>query len=443
MKGKLYLLMAAAVMLGTGVVACGGTGAPSSSSNVSIDYSSIEFNNVTIKYGNPITGSDGEAMRKLVAQFNEEFKGKIFVDETFQSETAYYEALENTIPMKTAPDVALVHSYKVQSYANRNMINDLGAIIDGSGIDLDREDYITSVYDACQFDSKQYAIPLDIHTIVLYYNQDLLDKYNDGKVPTNRAELIEAAKKMPNTQQGGYGLPLATAWPSEYIYTTALYQNGGVEIKDDYNPGFNTPEGKKAMKMVTDLVHVEKISPLNVATDADLQMFNSGKAMFHINGDWMLNSITSSAEETGINFGVTSLSNMFVDEETETSDQIASRSHVFVLPQGRNNPEKLAASTVFIKWMTEHASTWAEVGHVPASNIARETEEYKALPYHKYFGDIDSFRINAPSPYYYEAYSPIFQYVTQAMSNPNLDLDKAFNDAEQEGIELVELAKGI
>ena len=44
-------------------------------------------------------------------------------------------------------------------------------------------------------------------------------------------------------------------------------------------------------------------------------------------------------------------------------------------------------------------------GHIPASNIARETEEYLALPYHQTYGDVDIYKLNEPSPYYYEAFA--------------------------------------
>ena len=74
------------------------------------------FENVKITYGNPITGADGAHMRKLVADFNKEYKGKIEVSESYLTETSYYEALELTIPMNKGYDVSLIHSYKVASY---------------------------------------------------------------------------------------------------------------------------------------------------------------------------------------------------------------------------------------------------------------------------------------------------------------------------------------
>ncbi|MDY0385428.1 ABC transporter substrate-binding protein [Trichlorobacter sp.] len=398
----------------------------------------VVFENVAITYGNPITGSDGIAMRELVRRFNQEYEGQINVTESFISETEYYESLLMTIPMKRSYDIALVHSYKVSSFANKNLLHPIQSIIDDANIDLKAEDYISSVYDAMYYQDALYGIPLDIHTIILYYNKTLLNQY-ELEVPTNRAELIAAAKMMPNTSSGGYGLPLSTTWPSEYIYTTALYQNGGSEIDEEGNPNYANAVGAEALKMVTDIVHTHHISPENVSVDSDLMLFNQGKAMFHINGDWMINSVV----ENGVDFGVTSLSKMFTDDaDGATADSVAARSHCFVLPEGRNVAIKQQAAMVFAKYVTEHAYLWAEGGgHVPASNVARATEEYLALPYHHDYGDVDDFVLSPSSPYYYEAFSPVFSRVTTALSDSGYDAMSLLTAAEAEGNQLVEEAK--
>ncbi len=426
------------------LAACGPTSSqptsntPNSENGDSVEPSLPEFDNVALTFGNPITGADGTAMRQLVRDFNAEYEGQISIEETFLPEVDYYESLIATIPMKRSFDVALIHSYRIPSFANKNLLYPLNDLIATTGIDISRENYIESVYDAMTYNDSQYGVPLDVHSIMLYYNQDLLDSHSVG-VPTNRGELISAAKKMPNTSAGGYGLPLSSTWPSEYIFTSALYQNGGHEIDvDSFMPAFNNTAGANALSAVADLIHTEKISPLNVSVDADMLMFQQGKAMFHINGNWMLNSMI----ESGINFGVTSLANMFVDSETDNSDKVAARSHTFVLPDGRNDETKQQAAMVFIKYVTEHAYLWAQSGgHIPASNIARATDEYLALPYHQTYGDVNHYTLNQPSPYYYEAYSPVFSRVTSALTNANYDAAQLLAAAAAEGEQAVIIAQ--
>lgn len=435
-KLRFYALGVLAILA---VSSCGTSLSSSIQESLSYDDSgNIVFDNVAITYGNPITGADGTAMRQLVNMFNTQYEGQINVTETFMTENEFYESLLLTIPMKRAYDVALVHSYKIQSYANKNLIVPIQDIIDDAGIELNRDDYIPAVFDGMKFNNTLYGIPLDIHTIILYYNKTLLNSHGVD-VPTNRAELLTAAKKMPNNTAGGWGLPLSTTWPSEYIYTTALYQNGGSEIDANDNPIYNNTAGVNALNSFADLIHTHQISPTNVSVDSDLMLFNQGKAMFHINGNWMLNSVA----ESGVDFGVTTLSKMFTTDYTaDYSSDIYARSHCFVLPDGRNTTIKQQAALVFMKFMTENAYLWANSGgHVPASNIARATEEYLALPHHANYGDVDHFRLNAPSPYYYEAFSPVFSRVTTALTNPSYNAQALLDAAVAEGIQLVLEAK--
>lgn len=418
----------------------GGNNNVSNDDSIPMDSSgNIEFKNVKLTFGNPITGADGAHMRRLVKNFNEEYKGKIEISESYVTEKSFYENLELTIPMGRAPEVVLVHSYKVAAYANRDLLLPLNDALETSGVEISREDYLANVYDACVFESNQYAIPLDIHTTLLYYNKDLLQKYNLS-VPTNRQELLNACSKMPNTNAGGWGLPLSIEWPSEYIYATAFYQNGGVDFDAEGNPGFKSEAGEKALKSISDIIHKYKYSLENCNVDGDLGLFCQGKAMFHIQGDWMLKQI----ENEGVNFGVTSLANMFVDEPTATSEDVYARSHVFAIPKNsRLSAIKQQACLTFIKYITEHADIWAESGHIPANNKARETQEYANLPHHGNFGNLSRYRLNDPNPYYYEGFSPVFSRVTTALSNANYNAQELLNSAYEEGVDAIAMAKDV
>ncbi|MFA5720179.1 MAG: extracellular solute-binding protein, partial [Acholeplasmataceae bacterium] len=331
---------------------------------------------IILKYWNSLTGTDGDIMRQLVKQFNDEHKNdEIEVVETFTQEQDHYTNLELLIPRKKGPDVAIIHSHRVQSYANSGLIQKLEPLMESTNITFNSEDYIKDVFDSLYYKQGLYAVPLDVHPIGLFYNKTLLEKYN-LTLPTNRAELIAVSKEIQSKEAEVSGLPLSIVWPSELIWTTSLYQNGGLEIKTDLSPGYATPEGVAALKSFADLIHVEGISPKNLSVDQDLFMFQAGKALFHIQGSWMLRGMV----ESGINFGVMPLSGLLGDNET-TKDQIAVRSHTFVVPDSGSDISEVRQKAImkFIKYMTENAGIWATAGQIPASNIARDTEEYKSL----------------------------------------------------------------
>lgn len=435
MKRKLSLIMIL-VLLCTGLTACGGK-------------DSTENNNagsgkeVTISYWNPLTGADGAYMRQLVSMFNKEYDGTYEVVETYTAETDYYTNLQTLVPLGKGPDVSIMHSYLVQSYAYNDIIQPIEKMIEASGTDIKRDDYITAVFDSLYYESELYAIPLDVHCVALYYNKALLDKYN-RPVPTTRDEMIETAKYIQDQEQAAgntvWGLPLSTAWPSEWLYLNALYQNGGDEIDANSNPGYNTKEGKLAMTQVSDLIHKYGLSPENLSTDQDLFLFQSGQAVFHFQGTWMLQDIVNAA--VGDNVGVIPTSGLFVaDASADGAQAVAARSHTFVVPNKKIAEEKVKAIMTFIKYIGDNSSVWAQAGQIPASNVARSTEEYKALPYLADFGNVENFRVAEPSPLYHPAFSPIYSRVTTALLKKDADLDLLFEEAVKEAEGLLDAAK--
>src|SRR5690554_450575 len=252
---------------------------------------------IVINYWNSITGADGVMMRDLVRRFNDEYEGKYEVLETYTPENDYYDNLNLLIPQHRGPDVALIHSHRIYGHYRNDLIVPFDDWLEDTKVEISLNDYVEDVVTANTIEDEVYSIPLDLHTVGVYYNKTLLEKY-DLEVPTNREEFIDAAQIVQEgeraTKSNFYSIPLSTMWPSEWIYTTALYQNGGREVIGTEEPGFNDEQGILAMEAVADLIHVENLSSNNVAVDADLFMFQNGNALFHIQGSWMLNAINES-----------------------------------------------------------------------------------------------------------------------------------------------------
>jgi multiple sugar transport system substrate-binding protein len=441
MKKMMSLSMFAVLILASCRIG-GNTNEPTSNTP-SLDSSGNPIaEKVSLKYWNSLTGADGGMMRQLVAAFNAAYPGEIEVIETFTNEVDYYTNINLLVPLGRGPDVAIMHSYLVQSYANSDILVPIDDYITNSNVEIKAEDYIADVFSSMYFEDELYGVPLDVHTVGIYYNIDLLNKYSLA-IPTNRAELLQAAKTVQAGEKASkpnfWGLPVSQVWPSEWTFTTALYQQGGEEIDANGNPAFNSPEGIAAMRAVADLIHVEQVSPLNLSVDQDLFLFQTGQALFHIQGSWMLNSMI----EAGLNFGVLPLSKMFSAPGSETENQIAARSHTFVVPKQSRTVDvnKQRAIMTFIKYMGDNSSVWAQAGQIPASNIARATPEYAALPYHDGFGDVENFRVAAQSPYFHQAFSPVYSRITAAMANPNYDPVVLLTAAETEALQLLAEAR--
>ena len=155
MKKAIYVAGALSLAATVALTGCGGKGGSGA--------------NVDLSYWNLLTGADGAVMRQMVDAFNKEYQGKIFVTEQFSSEDVYYENLELNIPINRGPDVAIMHSYRVQSYANQGLLYSLDDLIASEEIDM--ADFPENIVSSLKFGDKTYAVPFDMHPLGICYNK--------------------------------------------------------------------------------------------------------------------------------------------------------------------------------------------------------------------------------------------------------------------------------
>lgn len=404
-----------------GLVACGGNGDEDEDSGAT-------GGTVSLSLWTPITGADLTVFNRMITRFNQQHEGQIYVSHQSDVRDTHYQNLKNNIP-NNGPDIAIIHSQLVRNYAE----NDYIVPIDSSF--FTKESIDSSLYQQNVMstliaeDGSYYGFPLDIHPIVLYYNKSLV---GDNELPTNYSELMALAQKLTNASAGIWGLPISTLWPTEFTYTTALYQAGGEEIDTETSmPKFNTAEGAEAAELLRDIIYKYQVSPANLQTDADLQLFTTGKAAFHIQGCW---SLLALEEALGDDLGVMSLSGMLTDKTGGNSQQVMARSHVFTVCQQRRtiSQRKKEAIVTFIKWMGENSAEWSDAGQIPAYNPARETDTFKNAKYVGSFGDPSVFRTAASAVYFESGYETVFQYVTTIMTDANSNIAQIMQSAEEE-----------
>lgn len=422
---KSLTALSLAALMTVGLAACGGT----TDDN---DDDSSTGGTVSLTLWTPITGSDLTVFNRMITRFNQEYDGQIHVEHQSNVRDTHYQNLKNNIP-NNGPDMAIIHSQLVRNYIEYEYI----VPIDDSFFTnetIDPSNYLSSVMSTLTADDgSYYGFPLDVHPIVLYYNKSIV---GDNELPTNFTELMTLAQKLTtNTSSANdavWGLPISTLWPTEFTYTTALYQAGGEEIDTETSmPKFNTEEGAEAAELLRDIIYKWRVSPENLQTDADLQLFTTGHAAFHIQGCW---SLLALEEALGDDLGVMSLSGLLTDKTGGNSQQVFARSHVFTVCAQRRNisDRKKEAMITFIKWMGENSAEWSSAGQIPAYNPARETETFLNAPYVSDYGDPENFRTAASATYFESGYETVFQYVTTIMTSANSNIAEQMQLAEEE-----------
>jgi len=424
MKKKFLTGLFSVLLAGTmsfGFAACGGGGGDDS------EEGSASGGTVSLNLWTPVTGSDLTVFNRMITRFNQQHEGSIHVEHQSNVRDTHYNNLKNNIP-NNGPDLAIIHSQLVKNYAEYEYI----VPIDSSFFTketIDPAGYQQNVMSTLVAgENSYYGFPLDIHPIVMYYNKDIV---GDNPLPKNYSELMALAQKLTKSNDV-WGLPISTLWPTEFTYTTALYQAGGEEIDTATSqPKFNTAEGAEAAENLRDIIYKYKVSPENLQTDADLGLFTSGKAAFHIQGCWQLLSLK---EALGDSLGVLSLSGLLTDKTGETSKQVMARSHVFTVARQKRSisQRKKEAMVTFIKWMGENSAEWSSAGQIPAFNAARETDTFKNAPYVNDFGDPSVFRTAASATYFESGYETVFQYVTTIMTSATSNIAEQLKKAEEE-----------
>lgn len=439
MKLKKFLIVSA-IALTTGTLAsCGGDGGEM---DVGED-GQITFRNVELMFTHVISGTDSDYIVDLVNQFNEEYDGQIYVNAASGQATDVYNGLPVSTSSNTNSDVMLIHAERVLQFAAQKdsdgtsrYFRELEDVMETADLTLDPNDFPKGVWDNMSYDGHQYGIPFDMHMAGIYVNTDILDELNLD-MPTNREEIIEAAQLA--IEHGYQGFPISTGYPDTYFYLNGFFNYGGKQMVTEGEDGFDpnlevngqkmeiqpgvyyNDAAKKTTEFMNELFFDYEISDSQLPTDAGIGAFRRGEALFTMDGIWLLNDVIRSASSAGFNFDVIPASTLYDGEDNpDFTNQVYTNGHIFVLPKHTLNGDDdkyQIASMVFVKWMLEHSTDWAKSGKVAAYAPARETEEYKAIPYLDGFGEIDNFVAWYPHEYAYVGFSPSQQITTQVLNS--------------------------
>ncbi|MFP5115605.1 ABC transporter substrate-binding protein [Bacillaceae bacterium C204] len=320
-----------------------------------------------IIYWNPFTGPDGENMKQIVNEYNKtnpKFKVK---NVSLEADDMYKKIPTVVNSGKGIPDLTIVHAERIKQFVD----NDLLIPFDDKLADypeIKAENYVPAGWDIGDIHGSRYSVPLDVHSFVMYYNKDLLEKYApnalDDKVITFD-EIREAGEKSKKDKITGIGI----TW-TRPIFLSIYNQLGGDITSDGEKPTLDTPEAKEALQLLKGLID-SKIA--NKDGEDPGQLFKSGKAIFYPEGIWMQNSLNESKK---INWGLTSFPQISPDKIVNWTS-----SHQFVMFNDENrSEEKTKGMMDFLDFVRENSLPWAKAGQNPAALATLENPEYKEMP---------------------------------------------------------------
>lgn len=320
-----------------------------------------------IIYWNPFTGPDGENMKQIVNEYNKTNPKYKIKNVSIEANDMYTKIPTVVNSGKGIPDLTIVHAERIKQFVD----NDILTSFDDKLADypeIKAENYVSAGWDIGEINGSRYSLPLDVHSFVMYYNKDLLEKYAptalDDSVITFD-EIKEAGENSKKDKITGIGI----TW-TRPIFLSIYNQLGGDITSDGETPTLNTPEAKEALQLLKGLVD-DKIT--NKDGEDPGQLFKSGKAIFYPEGIWMQNSLNESEK---LNWGLTSFPQISPDKIVNWTS-----SHQFVMFKDENrSEEKTQGMMDFLNYVRENSLPWAKAGQNPAALATLENPEFKELP---------------------------------------------------------------
>lgn len=326
-----------------------------------------ESNDKEILVWSSATGADAESIQTVFDNYNKtdaEYKVKLV---SMQADTFNKKLTTAGKSGKGVPDLALVASEALPTYESQGMLVAWDEAIEGTAVNADS--YVESAWNVGTIDGKQYGVPATMGSWVMYYNEDLANKYAPGALDDGIITYEEIEKAGEAAKADGI-YSTANTWGMQN-YNNLYLQMGGSWTDEEGNISVNN-ETSKAV--------VEEFKKLNdngwmVPQGEDgIKLFMNQKVIFLPEGTW---SLTNMQKITDFKWGETFTPQWDANNIINCSgaDQFA----IFKSAEERSD-EKMKGMVDFVTWLQSNQLEWLRSGANAAALAMQDNEEYQAMP---------------------------------------------------------------
>lgn len=355
-------------------------------------------------------GGDGVRMKAMIDAFNESHPDIKITPTTLEWGTPYYTKVQTSVATDQGPDIMTYHLSRYPLGVEQGVLRPISDE-ELASVDLAKSDYPENLVEAATFDGQMYGVPLDVHSVILYYNKEILGEaglLGEDGLPTGLdgidnfnaalAAIAETGKlplSMSNSADSG------TVWR---LFYTLLSQQGGAVVEGDevvLDERANT--ALSAMTGWVDQGYARK----NVEYPDSIALFTSGEAAMTINGVWEVPTMTDLAAKGELfDWGAIAVPTLF-DQPATWAD-----AHMFALPNKEYDDEKLAAVLEVVAWMNKNSIMWASAGHIPGYTPVVDSAEYQELEPNATYAVLADTAVFDPKSTIAGVASPIYDAVT-------------------------------
>ena len=319
-------------------------------------------------------GGDGANMTTMVGDVEKD--AHISVEPTLLSwGNPYYTKLSLAATSGRPPDVAVAHLSRLPLLARAGLLRPLqDAGVADAGIVKDK--FTPAAWEKATVDGTPYAVPLDTHPFVLFYNVDLAKKAgllgDDGGLRPleGKTEFVGALEAMKKAGAEYGAISANTTDPStNWRWFMTLYAGlvgRDKPIVDDLGTRLTLDRdaAEQVFAFMQDLTGKRGLMPGTATPVTVSTLFGQGKAGFLFDGVWQIPTYRGLKGAGGkkLNFDVRPFGKILGDTSASYAD-----SHSLVFPRRSSYSQRRARDAVeFVHGLLEHSLTWADGGHVPA-----------------------------------------------------------------------------
>lgn len=353
----------------------------------------------SVVYWNLFGGGDGARMIQLEQDFQRAYPKIKLQSTTLAWGIPYYTKLTTSTVAGKPPNVGIMHLSRMDSFAPKGLLTELDpSMLASYGITPNT--ISADPWKKAHYNGKLYAIPLDTHPFVMYYNTRVARKAGllgaNGQLKHLQGvnEVMAAFEKAQHYTK--WGLAMATGGAGEVMpwrlwYAIYRQMGGSVVSNGGKTVDLKHTSALRATAFLHDLTHKYRVVGPNIDYIAQVALFNSQKAAFMWNGEWEVTTF----QKSGIPFDMTLFPNLFGGLATWSD------SHSFIIPKSASLTDaQLHATLTFIGYVLKHSQIWAQGGHIPAYLPVVHSAAYKNLkPNSHYAAEAKHIQYEPLAPY--------------------------------------------
>jgi len=365
-----FLAATGGVSVASALAACG--------SPVATSFTGGQPSTADVIFWHLFGGGDGANMATMIGEFQKE--SGLSVEATLLSwGNPYYTKLSLAASSGRPPDTCVVHLSRLPLLAQAGLLEPVADQFASAGVTEDK--FTPAAWQKATISGTTYAVPLDTHPFVMFYNRTLADKAglsdgSGGLKPMNNSDDFIAALKAMKDVTGDYAAVCTiTADPSTcWRFFYMVYAGAAGPLVADQGTKVTIDKGvmEDSFAFLQSLTGSQKLMPSTANNVTSSTLFSQGKVGFLFDGVWQLPTYQG---VKGLDFNIVPFPALLGDKPVAYAD-----SHALAIPASSGRTDARTADAVdFVKGLLDQSLTWAGGGHVPAWLEVQKSAEFKKL----------------------------------------------------------------